>query len=78
MVTRTRHGGRSFEVLDWGLPRGPAHNLVYRHALDCSADGERLAFASTTGSLWVRESQGHSWHGVSGYLPPVLCVRCER
>lgn len=78
VVTRTRDGGRSFEVLDRGLPQGPAYDLVYRHALDCSADGERLAFASTTGSLWVSEDQGDSWHCVSEHLPPVMCVHFER
>ena len=78
VVTRTRDGGRGFEVLSRGLPQGPAYDLVYRHALDCSADGERLAFASTTGSLWVTEDQGDSWHCVSEHLPPVLCLRFER
>ena len=78
VVSRTRDGGRSFEVLDRGLPQGPAYDLVYRHGLDCSADGERLAFASTTGSLWVSEDQGDSWRCVSEHLPPVYCVRFER
>jgi photosystem II stability/assembly factor-like uncharacterized protein len=78
VVTRTRDGGHSFEVLSRGLPQGPAYDLVYRHALDCSADGERLAFASTTGSLWISEDQGDTWHCVSEHLPPVLCVRFDR
>lgn len=77
VVTRTRDGGRHFDVLQRGLPEGPAYDLVYRHALAVSADGERLAFGSTTGSLWVSEDQGDSWQTVSQHLPPVRCVRFE-
>ncbi|MEA3276781.1 MAG: exo-alpha-sialidase [Pseudomonadota bacterium] len=77
VVTRTRDGGKHFDVLDQGLPQEPAYDLVYRHGLDVSSDGERLAFGSTTGSLWVSEDQGDSWQSVSKHLPPVLCVRFE-
>ncbi len=74
VVTRTRDGGGHFEVLNEGLPEEPAYDLVYRHALDISRDGERLAFGSTTGSLWVSEDQADAWQCVSKHLPPVLCV----
>ncbi len=77
VVTRTRDGGQSFEILHDGLPDEPAYDLVYRHALDNSADGERLAFASTTGSLWVSEDQGDRWRCLSTHLPPVNCVCFE-
>ncbi len=77
VVSRTRDGGRSFDVLSEGLPEEPAYDLVYRHALDISNNGERLAFGSTTGSLWISENQGDSWQAVSKHLPPVLCVRFE-
>lgn len=77
VVTRTRDGGQHFEVLREGLPEEPCYDLIYRHGLDVSADGERLAFGSTTGSLWVSEDQGDSWQVVSKHLPPVLCVRFE-
>ncbi|MGD2064198.1 MAG: exo-alpha-sialidase [Nitrospirota bacterium] len=77
VVTRTRDGGRHFDVLDRGLPREPAYDLVYRHALDISRDGERLAFGSTTGSLWVSDDQGETWQAVSHHLPPIACVRFE-
>lgn len=75
VVTRTRDGGKSFETLSRGLPEEPAYDLVYRHGLDIAADGNTLAFASTTGSLWVSEDQGDSWQCVSRHLPPVVCVR---
>jgi photosystem II stability/assembly factor-like uncharacterized protein len=77
VVTRTRDGGRHFDVLDRGLPQEPAYDLVYRHALDITRDGKRLAFGSTTGSLWVSEDQGDTWRAVSHHLPPIACVRFE-
>ena len=77
VVTRTRDGGKHFEVLRQGLPEAPAYDLVYRHALDLASDGQRLAFGSTTGSLWVSEDQGDSWQTVTTHLPPVSCVRFE-
>ena len=77
VVTRTRDGGNSFDILSEGLPKEAAYDLVYRHALDISDDGERLAFGSTTGSLWISENQGDTWHTVSNYLPPVACVKFD-
>ena len=74
-VTRTRDGGRSFEVLRDGLPTEPAYDLIYRHALDIDRDGQRLAFGSTTGGLWISENRGDSWQCVSAHLPPIAAVR---
>jgi len=74
-VARTRDAGRSFEVLTEGLPQEHAYDLVYRHALDIDARGDRLAMGSTTGSLWISEDQGNRWHTVSNHLPPIYCVR---
>ena len=75
VVTRTRDGGESFKVLREGLPQGHSYDLVFRHALDIDATGDRLAFGSTTGSLWVTEDQGDHWTAVASHLPPVYCVR---
>jgi hypothetical protein len=74
-VSRTRDGGRTFESLRFGLPQEHAYHLVYRHALEVSADGRTLVMGSTTGSVWVSENGGDSWERVSGELPPVYCVR---
>jgi hypothetical protein len=75
VVTRTRDGGASFEVLGDGLPQDHAYDLVFRHALDVDATGEVLAFGSTTGSLWLSEDGGDSWSTLSNHLPPVYAVR---
>ena len=58
VVNRTRDGGRTFDTLHRGLPQAWAYDLVYRHALDLDATGERLAFGSTTGSVWISEDSG--------------------
>ncbi|WP_456282085.1 exo-alpha-sialidase [Cupriavidus sp. JZ107] len=75
VVSRTRDGGRSFEVFDEGLPAPPAYDLIYRHGLAVDDSGERLAMGSTTGGLWVSENGGERWTCVSAHLPPVYCVR---
>jgi len=75
VVLRTRDGGKSFVVLARGLPQKHAYDLVFRHALDVDGSGERLAFGSTTGSLWATENAGDDWITVAEHLPPVYAVR---
>jgi hypothetical protein len=75
IVTRTRDGGRSFQTLNRGLPGQHAYDLTFRHALDLDSSGNRLAFGTTTGSLWISSDQGDSWQNVSVHLPPVYAVR---
>jgi hypothetical protein len=75
VVTRTRDGGESFETLTRGLPQAHAYDIAYRHALDVAADGESLAFGSTTGGLWATDDGGDSWHPLSHNLPPIYSVR---
>jgi photosystem II stability/assembly factor-like uncharacterized protein len=75
VVTRTRDGGKTFDVLRDGLPQEHAYDLVFRHAMDVDTTGERLIFGSTTGSLWVTENGGDSWQTISTHLPPIYCVR---
>jgi hypothetical protein len=75
VVTRTRDGGKTFEVLRQGLPQEHAYDLVYRHGLDVSETGEELAFGTTTGGLWISEDEGDSWECVANHLPPIYAVR---
>lgn len=74
-VTRTRDGGRSFEVLTDGLPDAPCYDLIYRHGLAVDAGGQQLAIGSTSGGLWLSENGGDAWQCVSVHLPPVYAVR---
>jgi hypothetical protein len=73
VVTRTRDGGATFDVLSKGLPDSFAYDLVFRHALALGPDGT-LAFGSTTGNVFASRDRGDSWHVVSNYLPPVHAV----
>jgi photosystem II stability/assembly factor-like uncharacterized protein len=75
VVARTRDAGKTWDVLSRGLPQTHAYDLVYRHALDVDASGQRLAFGSTTGSLWTTDDAGDSWTCVSSNLPPIYAVR---
>lgn len=75
VVARTRDGGATYDILRNGLPQDHAYDLTYRHGLDIDDTGDRLAFGSTTGSLWVTEDQGDLWQVVSQHLPPIYCVR---
>jgi hypothetical protein len=73
-VTRTRNSGKARRV-DEGPAAGHAYDIVYRHALAIDPTGDRLAFGSTTGGLWVSEDQGDSWSAISHTLPPIHAVR---
>lgn len=75
VVTRTRDGGQSFDVLCNGLPQANAYDVVFRHGFDIDASGDVLAMGSTTGSLWLTADQGDSWKTLSKHLPPIYCVR---
>jgi hypothetical protein len=75
VVTRTRDGGRTCEVLTDGLPQEHSYDIVYRHALDVDDTGRRVTLGSTTGSLWVSDDGGDSWQTISNHLPPVYGVR---
>ena len=75
VVTRTRDGGKSFDVLTNGLPQENAFDLVFRHALAVDDTGDRLAIGSTTGGLWLSVDQGDHWRELSAHLPPIHAVR---
>ena len=77
VVTRTDNAGKTFKTLRKGLPQKHAYDLVFRHALDVDETGERLAFGSTTGSVWVSEGGGDSWQTIANHLPPVLSVEVQ-
>ena len=75
VVQRTNDGGQSFEVQSDGLPQSHAYDLVFRHALAIDASGDRLAFGSTTGGLWLTQNGGDRWEQQALRLPPVYVVK---
>ena len=75
VVSRTRDGGKTFDILRNGLPQEHAYDLVFRHGLDVDDTGNLLAMGSTTGTLWISEDGGERWTAVSEHLPPIYCVR---
>jgi len=74
VVSRTRDGSATWEILHRGLPQVDAYDLTWRHALDVSTDGRTLAFGSTTGSLWLSRDGGETWSELNAHLPPVHAV----
>jgi photosystem II stability/assembly factor-like uncharacterized protein len=72
-VARTTDGGATWQQQRKGLPQENAFDVVYRHAMD--ANGDLVAFGSTTGNLYLSEDRGESWHTVGNNLPPVYSVR---
>ncbi len=78
VVTRTRDGGKTFDVLSNGLPQSHAYDIVFRHALDIDTGGNTLAFGTTTGSVFISEDQGDTWHNVTQHLPPVYALRFDQ
>ena len=78
VVNRTRDGGKTFETLTQRPAAEARYDLVFRHALDVDETGDRLAFGSTTGSLWLSENAGDAWQAISLNLPPIYAVRFEK
>ena len=62
-------------MLRQGLPQHHAYDLVWRHGLAADESGERLAFGSTSGGLWVSENGGDTWTMPEARLPPITAVR---
>lgn len=73
-VSRTRDGGKTFEVLRNGLPQKNCYDLMFRHSLAVAADGKTLLMGSTTGGLWVSENAGDDWQEITHTLPPIYAL----
>ncbi len=69
IVCRTRDGGKTWDRLQNGLPKGPSFDIVYRHALDLNR--EWVAFGTTTGNVYVSSNSGEEWTCLSNHLPMV-------
>lgn len=72
-VCRTDDGGKTWTAFREGLPQSGSYDVVYRNALDIR--GDRLAFGTTTGNVFLSEDRGESWRCLGNYFPPILSVR---
>jgi hypothetical protein len=73
-VTCTTDGGKTFTAWRGGLPQHHCYDLVYRHGLAVSDDGQVLLMGSTTGGAWLSEDGGGQWQTISTTLPPIYSV----
>jgi len=72
-VCRTEDGGKSWTQLREGLPQDHAYDVVFRHALDLK--GDRLAFGTTTGNVYISDDRGDTWRDLGHNFPPIYSVR---
>ena len=75
VVTRTRDGGKSFDILQNGLPGENCFDIVFRHCLVVDETGDCLAMGTSTGELWTSENGGDNWNHTASHLPQIYCVR---
>jgi hypothetical protein len=73
VVTRTRDGGKTFDVLSKGLPDTFAYDLVFRHALALARPTAR-ARDRLDDATCSRAAMAASVDVVSNHLPPVHAV----
>ncbi|MHC5009351.1 MAG: WD40/YVTN/BNR-like repeat-containing protein [Planctomycetota bacterium] len=74
-VMRTDDGGANWIEQTEGLPQENAWDFPFRHALDVAEDGDRLAFGTTSGNLYLSDDGGGHWRALAHNLPPIYSVR---
>ena len=72
IICRTENAGKSWQVLDKGLPVDISFDIVYRHSLISNDD--EIAFGTTTGNLFYSSDGGDHWQVVSNYLPMIYAL----
>jgi photosystem II stability/assembly factor-like uncharacterized protein len=71
----TRNGGKSWQRLDDGFPRGQAWWTVKRQAMSAdAADPVGLYVGTTGGELWASRDEGGRWACVARNLPEIYAV----
>jgi hypothetical protein len=74
-VGRSRDGGKSWKLLDKGLPQKNAYLLVLREAMASDdRDPAGVYFGATGGQVFYTRDAGDSWHALAEHLPPVYSV----
>ncbi len=74
-VARSRDAGRTWKLLNKGLPQQNAYVLVLRQAMTSDdRDPAGIYFGTSTGSLFYSRDAGDSWHVLAEHLPPIYSV----
>ena len=71
-VARTSDGGQTWEYFNHGLPTKSCYDFAFRHAL--KLQGDRLAFGTAGGSVYVSDDRGETWSTVGHHFPPVYSL----
>src|SRR5215471_4548001 len=71
----TKNGGKSWQRLDQGLPKGQAWWTVKRQAMTSDAQAPvGLYFGTTGGELWMSGNEGKKWQLIARNLPEIYAV----
>jgi len=71
----TKNGGRNWQRLDQGLPKGQAWWTVKRQAMTSDAQAPvGLYFGTTGGELWMSGNEGKKWQLIARNLPEIYAV----
>ena len=71
----THNGGKRWQRLDAGLPKGQAWWTVKRQAMAADAqDPVGLYFGTTSGELWMSRDEGQRWTCIARHLPEIYAV----
>jgi photosystem II stability/assembly factor-like uncharacterized protein len=71
----TRNGGKRWQRLDAGLPKGQAWWTVKRQAMCADVQNPvGLYFGTTSGELWMSRDEGKRWACIARHLPEIYSV----
>lgn len=71
-VQKTTDGGKTWKVLNKGMPKEKCYDIVYRSAL--ALKGKSLMFGTTTGRVFFSKNQGAQWKQFPVHTSPVFCL----
>jgi len=74
-VARSRDGGKTWKLLNKGLPSHDAHVTVLREAMTSDPlSPAGVYFGTSTGTVYHTRNAGEAWHTLAANLPPVYSV----
>ncbi len=78
-VFRTADAGKSWQRQDQGLPRDNAYWTVLRQGMTADwHDPVGLYFGTTSGEVWMSDSEGAAWRQLASHLPYIMSVTVAR